>query len=526
MTAFVNRCLRAFETRRQILSEVRENTPTHARVAVDRAARESYNQLNYICQLSSRGTLALMRHAMTTATRKDTDVTLMAHLLRRAGFGATRDQLDQYVAKGYEETVEELLNPEYGDLPDQDLLERYFIAATEARAPGHADPQWSWRMVTSPKQLEEKIALFWHSVLAVGGVKLDHGLEMLAEIDLFRRVGLGKFRTILLEISRNPGMMFWLDNQNSHKDAPNENYGRELLELFSMGIDEHGEGAYSEDDVKAAARAFTGWKSRPTMPPFFLGPFPMEFQYDPDDHDHSEKVFLGEAGDWNGEDAVAIIVRQRTTAEFVCRRLYQFFVADDADEAEVQRLSDVFEDSDGEIRAVLRAIFLSDHFKSEAVRYRKVKSPAEMVYGTTRLTDRYSLPDMDASMLANNAMFMGQHLLNPPSVEGWHEGEEWVDSGALVERINFASGELEKTDTPGIARMVSRVRAAGNSLSDRAYVEACLDAMGAIDMSERTLALLAEHASGQPHPSSPADEVSRAVEMFQLIASTPDFQYC
>ena len=463
---------------------------------------------------------------MTTATRKDTDVALMAHLLRRAGFGATRDQLDQYVAKGYEETVEELLNPEYGDLPDQDLLERYFIAATEARAPGHADPQWSWRMVTSPKQLEEKIALFWHGLLAVGGVKLDHGLEMLAEIDLFRRVGLGKFRTILLEISRNPGMMFWLDNQNSHKDAPNENYGRELLELFSMGIDEHGEGAYSENDVKAAARAFTGWKSRPTMPPFFLGPFPMEFQYDPDDHDHSEKVFLGEAGDWNGDDAVAIIVRQRPTAEFVCRRLYQFFVADDADEAEVQRLSDVFEDSDGEIRAVLRAIFLSDHFKSEAVRYRKVKSPAEMVYGTTRLTDRYSLPDMDASMLANNAMFMGQHLLNPPSVEGWHEGEEWVDSGALVERINFASGELEKTDTPGIARMVSRVRAAGNGLSGRAYVEACLDAMGAIDSSERTLALLAEHASGQPQPSSPADEVSRAVEMFQLIASTPDFQYC
>ena len=104
---------------------------------------------------------------MTTATRKDTDVALMAHLLRRAGFGATRDKLDQYVAKGYEETVEELLNPEYGDPPDQDLLERYFIAATEARSVGHADPQWSWRLVTSPKPLEEKIALsgtaFWRS---------------------------------------------------------------------------------------------------------------------------------------------------------------------------------------------------------------------------------------------------------------------------------------------------------------------------------------------------------------------------
>ena len=152
------------------------------------------------------------------------------------------DQIDEYVAKGYDETVEELLYPEYSHPEDQDLLDRYFIASVEARSVGHADPQWAWRMATSTKHLEEKIALFWHGLLAVGGIKLDHGLEMLTEIDLFRRYGLGKFNDLLLEISRNPGMMYWLDNQNSHKDAPNENYGRELLELFSMGIDEMGEG--------------------------------------------------------------------------------------------------------------------------------------------------------------------------------------------------------------------------------------------------------------------------------------------
>ena len=201
-------------------------------------------------------------------------------------------------------------------------------------------------------------------------------------------------------------------------------------------------------------------------------------------------------------------------------------MADDADEDEVQRLADVFEENDGEIRAVLRSIFLSDHFKSEAVRYRKVKSPAEMVYGTARLTDRYTLPDMDASQLASYSMFMGQFLLNPPSVEGWHEGEEWIDSGALVERINFASGQLEKTDTPGIQSMVSRVQAAGSNLSGQEYVEVCLDAMGALDVSDRTMALLAEHASGQELPSGEESETDRAVEMFQLIASTPDYQYC
>ncbi len=138
---------------------------------------------------------------MTVAAAVDADAALMAHLLRRAGFGATRDQVDAHLARGYAETVEELLSPAYGDPDEQDLLERYFIAAAEARSVQHADPQWSWRMATSPKHLEEKIALFWHGLLAVGGIKLDHGLEMLTQIDLFRRVGLGRFSAYF---SRSP----------------------------------------------------------------------------------------------------------------------------------------------------------------------------------------------------------------------------------------------------------------------------------------------------------------------------------
>ena len=391
----------------------------------------------------------------------------MAHLLRRAGFGATREQLDECVAKGYDATVEELLHPEYGVPEDQDFMDRYFIASVEARSAGHADPQWSWRMVTTEKPLEEKIALFWHSLLAVGGIKLDHGLEMLTEIDLFRRLGLGRFETLLLAISRNPGMMFWLDNQNSHRDAPNENYGRELLELFSMGIDENGEGAYEEEDVKAAARAFTGWASKTTPPPFFLGPFPMEFVFDPDDHDDGEKTFLGETGNFNGEDIVEIVSRHRSTARFIALRLYLYFVSDEPDEEEIERLADVFQENGGEIRAVLRAIFKSDHFKSPAVRFRKMKSPAELVFGTVTLVDRFTIPDMDMATLANQTLFMGQHLLNPPSVEGWHEGEEWVDSGALIERINFASGEVTRGDARGVQRMIERVAGTGRSTPGR-----------------------------------------------------------
>jgi len=464
---------------------------------------------------------------MTTVARKHQDVTVMAHLLRRTGFGATRDQIDQYVAKGYEETVEDLLNPVAARPEDQDLMDRYFIASVEARSVGHADPQWSWRLATTEKPLEEKIALFWHSLLAVGGIKLDHGLEMLTEIDLFRRLGLGSFRTLLLEISRNPGMMYWLDNQNSHKGAPNENYGRELLELFSMGIDELGEGAYSEDDVKAAARAFTGWASKPTPPPFFLGPFPMEFRFDETDHDNDDKLFLGETGNFDGGDIIDLIVTKRATARFIAMRLYLFFVSDSPDDAEIERLTDVFQKTDGDIRAILRSLFNSDHFKSESVRFRKVKSPAELVFGAARLTDRFVIPDMDSSTLANQAMFMGQHLLNPPGVEGWHEGEEWVDSGSLIERINFAASEVGRVDSAGIQRMIQLVENAGDDVRPESFVEACLDAMGSIDLGSGSKAVLVDHAA-QNGPGTPGalDGAERIVEMFQLIVSTPDYQYC
>ena len=197
------------------------------------------------------------------------------------------------------------------------LLERYFIASVEARTARHADPQWTWRLAKSKKQLEEKIALFWHGLLAVGGIKLDHGLAMLEEIDLFRKYGLGNFNTLLLKISQDPGMMYWLDNQNSHKEAPNENYGRELLELFSMGI-----GNYSEDDIKEASRAFTGWTFEQPIPLYPYGHFKSQFIFDEKDHDFGEKEFLGNKGNFNGEDIVEIIVKTEACAKFISRHLF------------------------------------------------------------------------------------------------------------------------------------------------------------------------------------------------------------
>lgn len=456
-------------------------------------------------------------------TSNDVKLAEIAHLFRRAGFGLSNENLYEYSKLDYSEIVEYLLNPEYGEPEDQDLMDRYFPASVEARSVGHAIPNWSWRLVRTQKPLEEKIALFWHGLLAVGGIKLDHGLEMLAEIDLFRKVGLGSFKNILLEISRNAGMMYWLDNQNSHKNAPNENYGRELLELFSMGIDQSGEGAYTEDDVKEAARAFTGWASRPTPPPFFLGPFPMEFRFDPDDHDRGEKTFLGETGNWNGEDIVNIIVRNRVTAEFICKRLYLFFVSDNENQHEIEKLADTFQSTNGDIRSVLRDIFLSDHFRSPEIRFKKIKSPAELVFGTTRLTDRFDIPDMDSSELASQTTFMGQFLLNPPSVEGWHEGEEWIDSGALVERINFVAYELSNHNAFGMKRMAEEVTSSIANDSASNYLDRCLRSMGFIEISDRTRSILIDHIDRSDKGIS---ETALVFEMFKLIGSTPDYQYC
>ena len=446
---------------------------------------------------------------------------LIAHLMRRAGFGCNFDQIEELSLLDYDDIVDQLLNPDFSLPEDQDLLERYFIASVEARTARHADPQWTWRLAKSKKQLEEKISLFWHGLLAVGGIKLDHGLAMLEEIDLFRKHGLDKFKTLLLKISQDPGMMYWLDNQNSHKGAPNENYGRELLELFSMGIDENGEGAYSENDVKSAAKAFTGWASKPTPPPFFLGPFPMEFNFDKNDHDNSEKEFLGEKGNFNGEDIVELVSKHPSTAKFICMRLYLYFVSEEENWDEINKLSEVYLTSDGDIKKVLEYIFKSDHFKSREIMFKKVKSPSDLVFGITRLVDRFEIPELDSAELATNTLLMGQFLLNPPSVEGWHEGEEWIDSGSLIERINYASDEISKKSSRGVKRIIEIIKSK-KIASDEEFINVCLEALGYIEVSDRSYKIISEHLEINKYENS-EDKIT---DILRIIVSTPDFQYC
>src|SRR5919197_3559011 len=401
--------------------------------------------------------------------KKLSGIELMAHLFRRAGFGATRDQLEAALARGYEATVEELLYPEKAPPLEADLIFRYYPDMKEARQIDPAQSLWVYHMINTQRPLEEKMALFWHHLLATGFAKLNHAKVMSNQVAMFRKHALGDFRTLLIELSKDPAMIFWLDNQENTTAVHNENYGRELLELFSMGI-----GNYTVDDVKNCARAFTGWTLKNPIPgaqPF--GRFDWEFEFRPDLHDYGEKTFLGETGNFDGTDIIDIIVRQPAAAQFVARRLHNFFVSDVPDQQAIDQLADVYVKSQYNIREVMRALLMSDFFRSRKAYYAKVKSPAEHVIGIMRLVEVFQYPKWGIREIALECRYMGQDLMNPPSVEGWHTGKEWIDTGILVGRVNFAAEQVGDITKPGIRRILERLRATG-VLSPAALVDACL----------------------------------------------------
>ena len=470
---------------------------------------------------------------MTSEQRK-----LAAHLARRAGFGATPEELGRYSEMKYEDLVEDLLNPrEPNSIPD-DLIFRRHVDLHALQ--GHSPAYWAYQMVSSSCPLEEKIALFWHGVFATGENKLNNVGVLTNQIDMFRRHGMGRFDDLLIELSKDPAMIIWLDNHTNHKDSINENYGREILELFSMGV-----GNYTEDDIKECSRAFTGWTvkngeymammaQKDSIWPY--GRIFWHHEYRKHDHDDGPKSFLGESGPFDGQDVVEIICRQDATASFVSRHLYNFFVADEVpvpqwnetpprDPDAIEQLAAAYFEHDHDIRSVLRVLFNSDFFKQ--ARFHRVKSPAEVIIGTLRRTGEYQVPDGGNSgiyTVMEEGGFMGQKLLDPPSVEGWHTGEEWITSGSLVDRVNFAAQHMSDASNPGVQDMVSRVSGADASDSGpEELVNACLDVLGPIEVGDETRALLNAVAS-----AGMEDGVSQELilDLFKLIVSSREYQLC
>jgi hypothetical protein len=462
------------------------------------------------------------------------DIALMAHLMRRAGFGASREELEARAAKGYEATVEELLNPEAEPVDRLEFLRYHPGFWKPITSPGMGMAAWFHTMLNTKRPLEEKMVLFWHHIFATGQSKIDNWHELINQVDMFREHALGNYRDLLIALAKNPAMIYWLDNCDNHAHAVNENWGRELLELFSMGV-----GNYTETDVREASRAFTGWTIAQAPPRGYYNRWDWEFEYNDEDHDDGEKTFLGHTGNFNGEDIIDIIVQQPACHRFIARHLYNFFVADEPqvpawqttpprDPQAIDTLATAFRESHYDIRATLRVLFNSDFFKN--ARFARIKSPAELVVGIMRLVGGFEFPGPGIGNLAKNPTYMGQELLNPPSVEGWHTGVEWINSGTLMKRINFAASMLGDTSRPGIRAIIARLKAQGD-LSPEAFVDGCLDLIGPLEVQPEVRQRLIDHAKeGNGLRWGTEQEVSastkRVGEMLQLIASLREFQYC
>lgn len=372
-----------------------------------------------------------------------------AHLLNRAGFGPLPAEIDRAVTDGLEKTVDGLLDfskagdypppstPEMPDrpkkllaglTPDEQKKKREEIVRQNRDAIDDIRAWWIKRMLNSAAPLQEKLTLFWHGHFTSSIHDVKAARHMLMQNELFRKHALSDFRTLLVEISKDPAMLRYLDNNTNRRQRPNENYARELMELFTMGI-----GNYTEDDVKAAARAFTGWT--------FQGD---EFVFERFNHDDGVKTFLGKTGAFDGADAIDVILEQPCTGRFMANKLLKFFVTDDPDPAVVEEISTALRANWYDFKPVLRALFCSDYFYSAKVYRTQIKSPVQLIVGSVRLLEA----SLDEHAMAIVMRGLGQDLFAPPNVKGWDGGEAWVNTTTLLQRYNFA-GYLLGGDTPG-----------------------------------------------------------------------------
>lgn len=405
---------------------------------------------------------------LTPIAAADWNRRFAAHLLERAGFGATPEEIDSFAQMTPREAVRYLvyfagapadelpafehsgvfkpgLDPfppsrpattklaaetgealgvkvkPRGNRPLQAVVNEFFYWLRASRLETDRVAYW-WanRMLNSPRPLQEKMALFWHGHFATNEDKVRDYRKMLRQLELFQSAGLGPFRTLLVGVAQDPAMLKFLDASVNVKGAPNENFAREIMELFTMGV-----GNYTEHDIREAARAFTGWD--------YEG---LEFVIHADKHDDGTKELLGHSGNFDGEDVIDIILAQRATREFVAAKIYRYFVREDLDPAHRARLGERLKAVDYAIAPFLESLFLSRDFYAHESLASRIKSPVELLVSTYRKLGLERIPGAPDFNLVTEAL--GQRLMHPPTVAGWAQGRSWITPGLLLERGNFA----------------------------------------------------------------------------------------
>lgn len=465
-----------------------------------------------------------------------------AHLLNRAGFGGRPDEIDRIVRIGMDAAVEELVAfdrvPETTAPPDFSALRAAWAAAAaltpansterqrfEARVTAQRlDNQklqelrewWTAHMLRTRWPLQERMVLFWHGLLVSGRPEVRLAETLYIQNELFRRMALGNYKALVLAICRDPAMLQYLDNESNRKGRPNENFARELLELFTLGI-----GNYTEQDVKEAARAFTGWTRRGYT-----------FFFDARQHDDGPKTFLGRTGNLDGGDVVEIIFAQPAAARFLPRRLFEAFAYLRPEDEVIDALAEVFRASNFEVAPVVRAILTSRAFYSPRSMRTQVKSPVQLVVGAVR---QLGLEDAPLPQLVRAMDLMGQALFIPPHVGGWPRGESWITTSTLLVRYNF-SGLLLTGGMPGVARRAAvppalppeAARACEAARTAGEVTDRLVDRLvgGALGADRRRALVRALGAADAALPFAlDGDESERRVRSaLHLLMSTPEYQ--
>ncbi len=344
-----------------------------------------------------------------------------------------------------------------GNRPLQPIVNKFFYWLRASRLETDRVAYW-WanRMLASEQPLREKAALFWHGHFATNEDKVRDYRKMLIQVETFQRLGLASFRDLLIAIAQDPAMLVFLDAGVNTKDSLNENFAREIMELFTMGV-----GEYSEEDVREAARAFTGWSVKG-----------LEFHIDPETHDAGAKDFLGERGHFDGIEIIDRILARPQTSQFIAAKLYRYFVQDDLSPAAEEQLGQRLRHYNYEIGDFLTELFVSQDFYASAGEH--IKSPVELVVSTYKKMGLTQVPGVPDFNVVTGAL--GQRLLHPPTVAGWSQGRSWITPSLLFERgnfvldvvspdLNFVPPDRFPTFTPEVARVQKRLRS-GMSISN------------------------------------------------------------
>jgi uncharacterized protein (DUF1800 family) len=426
---------------------------------------------------------------------------LAAHLLRRAGFGATEAELDQYEALGLEQAVAKLVDYESVSNANLDaLLAQLNLDLTRG---GQLQTWWLVRMLNTARPLEEKMAFFWHNYFATSISKV--GPEaMKIQNDLLRAMAMGNFHDFLVAISKDPAMLDWLDNRINRVGRPNENYGRELLELFSMG---EGNG-YTETDVQEVARCFTGWTTRQGAYYFQAG-----------GHDNGPKTVLGVSipaggGESDGITVCDILAGRPETGRYLAARLLDAFVYPNPSTALIEKIAAVYYAKSYSVREMMRAIFLSDEFWSDKAILGHIKSPTEFAVGALKALGA----TVDYRRLSAEISLMGQTLLAPPDVFGWDGGLTWINTTTLLARANFANAlATNRENNPQRPRGhyfdPNALLVGENVEKPKKLVNVLLDTLGPLTLSKKQMKPLKTYAE--------VDDSGNKVE-FELDTTTVD----